>query len=166
MLKNKRGFTLIELLVVIAIIGTLSGIVLVSLGTARTKARDAVRQSSLRQVISAQEMFYGDDEKYASGALTDGTLAIGSYLEALDDPLCPLGTCGSHANYQWMANNAALVCATADLDAGIDQWFCVYATLENKGSCNTTAYFAVSHRGSRTVCDAVPTFITTCTCFE
>lgn len=65
--KGEKGFTLIELLVVIAIIGVLATIVLVSLNTAREKARDTRRISDMRQVALALEMYYDDQAGTATG---------------------------------------------------------------------------------------------------
>lgn len=54
---SKPAFTLMELLVVIAIIGMLSTLSIVSLNSARQKARDTRRASDIRQIQTALEMF-------------------------------------------------------------------------------------------------------------
>jgi prepilin-type N-terminal cleavage/methylation domain-containing protein len=61
LLKSKKGFTLIELLVVIAIIGILATLVLLQLGTARSRARDAKRIADVSQLRSAIELYYEDN---------------------------------------------------------------------------------------------------------
>jgi len=62
-MKNK-SFTLIELLVVIAVIGMLASIVLVSLGPARAKARDAQRKQNLAQLAKAMQLYWADHGQY------------------------------------------------------------------------------------------------------
>lgn len=72
---NKKGFTLIELLVVIAIIGLLSTLAVVALGSARVKARDSKRLADLKQMQTALELYYTDNNAYPAAA---GALALGS----------------------------------------------------------------------------------------
>jgi len=76
--KSLMGFTLIELLVVVTIIGILASIVLVSLGSARVKARDTRRIADLRQVTLALE-FYVD--KYRHYPPTSGVDAASRWQD-------------------------------------------------------------------------------------
>ena len=137
--KKHRGFTLIELLVVIAIIGILSSIVLVSMGGAKKSARDGVRKADMRQIITAQEMYYGANDAYFTSA--SYPTAIGTYMpKTPTDP----GT----GTYVWIDNTA---------DA---QKFCAYATLEVPSS--PTTYYSASNAGNFTCSDAVPTLADCC----
>ena len=79
MISKRKGFTLIELLVVIAIIGILATIVLVSLNTARQKARDVRRISDLRQVALALEMYYDDVRNYPAISGPGSTCTSGTW---------------------------------------------------------------------------------------
>lgn len=63
-MKNKtNGFTLIELMVVISVIGLLASVILISLNSARAKARDTKRMSDIRQMQTVLELYY---DKYGT----------------------------------------------------------------------------------------------------
>lgn len=62
--NSKRGFTLIELLVVIAVIGILASVVMASLNSARTKARDSKRLSEFKGVSTALQLYYDTHNTY------------------------------------------------------------------------------------------------------
>jgi len=166
---NKKGFTLIELLVVIAIIGMLAGIVLVSMGTARLRARDARRQSDMRQIITAQEMYIGESagEKYFQSVKTVGSMPpIGTYIATTTDP-----TNTGVLQYVWLNNSdAAGDCTTPPLLKG--QYFCVIARLESAGTCaaGTYHYIFAYQGGTREYCSTVADYTastaTACECAD
>ncbi len=131
-LRNSKGFTLIELLVVIAIIGLLSSIVLVSMGGARKKARDARRESDIRQISTAMEMCLDDsgcgNGSYQATAVSSSrltTTSIGTYLNPLPlDPGGGTGTCTGTSTEP----TAGAYCGVAN-SAGAE--YCIFATLSD-----------------------------------
>jgi prepilin-type N-terminal cleavage/methylation domain-containing protein len=147
MLEKRKGFTLIELLVVIAIIGILSSLVLLFFGGAREKARDAKRESNIRQISLAMEMVYDKDNEYPliiPGG--DGRISVDTedptpdYLSPLpDDPGGGTGDCNDAKDENY--------CCLSNL--GIQSKYCIWAELEVGGA------FAASEKGTKHL-DSVP----------
>jgi prepilin-type N-terminal cleavage/methylation domain-containing protein len=66
--QGEKGFTLIELLVVIAIIGILAAIAIPQFTEYRKRGFDARSKSDLRNLATAEESYFVDNEVYYSGA--------------------------------------------------------------------------------------------------
>lgn len=139
--KRTEGFTLIELLVVIAIIGMLASVVLVALGPARQRGRDARRQTDIRQISTAMELCFDDTtcgagkEKYVS--TTGGANAV-TNIDTDSSPcyLCEVPkdpTDSGSQQYIWIDNSAST------------DKFCLYAQLE----AGDTPWIAASEKGTR-----------------
>ena len=122
--RRNESFTLIELLVVIAIIGLLASIVLVSLGGARNRAKDARIVAEMSQIRAAAEMVYSSDGDYDNVACTQVDMK----------PLCDdikVQTGGTVLTVETPATPALKYCAYTTLVSkkdGAVNYYCVDST--------------------------------------
>ena|SRR3989344_5472615 len=117
----KKGFTLIEILIVVAIIALLATIVLVGVGSFRSRGRDARRISDLNNVRNVLELYFSKNGKYPAYPAVDtwakleteiNAAAIGvSYLP--NDP-----TSGWAYGYCTPANDTSQYAIAAHLEDG------------------------------------------------
>lgn len=63
-MKQNKGFTLIEMLIVVAIIGLLASVVVLGLGGARERSRDAKRAADIKQIQNGLEAAYSNPTGY------------------------------------------------------------------------------------------------------
>ncbi len=93
--ENKKGFTIIELLIVIAIIGLLATISMVALNGARQKSRDAKRLADIRQIQTALELYFNDNNNYPanSGSVLGTSSSAWALCNSGFVPVANIGTC-------------------------------------------------------------------------
>jgi prepilin-type N-terminal cleavage/methylation domain-containing protein len=79
--RRTQGFTLIELVVVVVIIGILAAIAIPKFGSTKEKAYIAGMKSDLRNLVTAQEAYFGEYVTYAS------TVSVLSYSVSEGDAI-------------------------------------------------------------------------------
>jgi len=149
----RKGFTLIELLVVIAIIGILAALILVVLGNAREKAKDARITSNLGQLRSLAAVYYYSNKngyryidwcvRYASPQYCYGDIA--GAVDKIRDDMAEVG-----AGY---------------LVYGNTNTYCMHAYMPSSGTPTCVDSAGVEHEdsicslGDATCIDATPPYI-------
>ncbi|HVZ48384.1 MAG TPA: prepilin-type N-terminal cleavage/methylation domain-containing protein [Gemmatimonadaceae bacterium] len=97
--STKKGFTLIELLIVVVIIGILAAIAIPKFANTKEKAYIASMKSDLRNLITAQEAYFSDNNStYATS-----TTALGTSYKASSGVTVTIGTV---SNTGWDATSA------------------------------------------------------------
>ena len=72
--RTRKGFTLIELLIVVVIIGILAAIAIPKFANTKEKAYVASMKSDLRNLVTAQEAYFSDNNSTYAGSIgTMGT---------------------------------------------------------------------------------------------
>ncbi|MBU1102381.1 prepilin-type N-terminal cleavage/methylation domain-containing protein [Patescibacteria group bacterium] len=142
--KIQTGFTLIELLVVIAIIGLLATIVLVSLNSARIKARDARRQSDMHQIALAMEMYYDSVSPSSYKDLPNGYATAIPSASSISTYMNPVPLDPGNRTYYWSDGGSPTTS------------YCAWVLLENSTN------YVLSNRNGTKVTSTVPSTLATC----
>ena len=156
---RQRGFTLIELLVIIAIIGILATVIVLNMGKASAKGRDAKRKDDISQIARALKMYYAEKGSYPSTSIADNSyntisnwlwlnnnVSLQPYLANL--PIDPKNNNLALSNSLAYRYLYRLAMTTGSLPY---DWFTVYALrLENtsdRDTCKNGRVFGLGYQG-------------------
>ncbi len=117
-MKNRKGFTLIELLIVVVIIGILAAIAIPKFANTKEKAVVASMKSDLRNLVTAQESFFSDNNDYAGSVdpttQTNGTAGAGKVAFGSSSGNVLAVKYGSAAGWSATVTNPAVKSPTSD----------------------------------------------------
>lgn len=124
LLKKQEGFTLLELLIVIVIIGILAVLIIPNLVSGPQRARDSQRKSDLRNIKTALETYYNDNNSYptAGGASCTPSTCLATPLQPNYMKTVPNDPKGGQ-NYTYTpspASCAAGACTSYTLSANLE----------------------------------------------
>lgn len=74
--RTRKGFTLIELLIVVVIIGILAAIAIPKFAETKQKAYITAMKSDLKNMVSAAEAKFSDDNTYANYTAPTGSSGV------------------------------------------------------------------------------------------
>lgn len=142
LVSSQQGFTLIELLIVIAVIGGLASIFVATYPSAQRKARDAERQSDIKQYQTALETYANSNNGLYldSSGTTQMTGVCSGNLNVPncpDDPRAP-----THPSYMYN---------------GVATEYVAWAQLEQPDESGNTQYFVTCSNGLSDTTTAEPT---------
>ncbi|MBY0491258.1 MAG: prepilin-type N-terminal cleavage/methylation domain-containing protein [Gemmatimonadaceae bacterium] len=82
MSRTRKGFTLIELLIVVVIIGILAAIAIPKFADTKRKAYVTAMKSDLKNMVSAAEAYFSDNNTYAGYVAPTGSSGVTLTLTA------------------------------------------------------------------------------------
>ncbi len=150
-MNKKSGFTLIEVLTVIMIIAILASIILVSLDTARERARDVTIQNQIGQLRSLAEALYTFENHYdeLADAKSDRTTNDGIKYDRIENEILSMGG-GLVTN---LSSDNKAYCAYSPLVRNSDQAFCVDSTGNAITEAVTNIQSNCTNDGVNVVCE-------------
>jgi type IV pilus assembly protein PilA len=139
---DQEGFTLVELMVVVLIIAILLAIAIPTFLGARTRAQDRAAQASLKLALTAERIYFVDNNVYTAAATTltliEPTL---TYVPGLSPPGSPV----TNKIGISLDTTTSIVCLTATSASGT-----VFAMADESVGANPGTYY---FSGQLTACD-------------
>ncbi|MBA3521389.1 MAG: prepilin-type N-terminal cleavage/methylation domain-containing protein [Gemmatimonadales bacterium] len=105
-MQNRKGFTLIELLIVVVIIGILAAIAIPKFANTKEKAVLASMKSDLRNLVTAQEGFFSDEQTYAGGIAAAQSATAVAFVPSTNNSIVISGN--TAAGWSAVVTNATL----------------------------------------------------------